>query len=374
MEKLVYLSFGNAGTPGRGVSKKIDGQLKAFQRAGMETTFVSGYNDKLAVYTGTQASEPELLDVPGGTRAQLAKWVDRHAKEFTYAYIRFQFFDLFFKRMLQNLKKQGVRIVVEIPTYPYTEEVKAQGAKGVPKRIVDALFRAGCVRLVDGFTAPVYEGEILGKPGILMRNGIDLDRVQPRTPQEPEGQINLLAVASMSPWHGFERLLNGLHAYQMSDGIRKILLNVVGEGPELGRYQALTKELGLEEQVKFWGRLSGDALERMYDISEVGICSLGVHNFNVAKTNTLKTLEYLAKGMPIVCEQNEAGVALDNQFRLNVPFDNTPIDMKALVHFYDTIYRERTKQQVIEAVRSMCQAECSADAAMKDVIRFLQQT
>ena len=133
MGKLLYVSFGNASTPGRGVTKKINSQLKVFQAAGIDTVFLSGYNNQLAVYYGNAEVEPALEKLSGGTRIQLASWISNHAEEFDYAYIRFQFFDFYFEQMLKSLKKHGTKIIVEIPTYPYIGELKAQGKKGIPK-------------------------------------------------------------------------------------------------------------------------------------------------------------------------------------------------------------------------------------------------
>lgn len=370
MKKLLYVSFGNASTPGRGVTKKINSQLKAFQRAGMETVFISGYNDRLAAYHGNAEVEPEIVKLGGGTRSQLAQWISEHASEYDCAYIRFQFFDFYFQRMLKSLKKNNVKIVVEIPTYPYIGELKAQGLKGKPKIVIDKLFQNVCKKYIDRFVSPAYEGEILGKESLPMKNGIDMEGIKSRCPKpQKEDTVNLLAVASMSPWHAFERIILGLSEYFSSNPSRDVHLELVGDGVELPRYRNMVQELGLDDKVTFRGRLSGDALDKTYDDADIGICSLGIHKLGIARSNTLKTLEYLAKGLPIICEESEAGIGVDNAFRMNVASEDTPIRIPEIICFYDSIYRNRP-EEVIESVRKVCNEECSTDAAIRDIIQF----
>lgn len=372
MGRLLYVSFGNASTPGRGVTKKINSQLKVFQRTGIETMFVSGYNDKLAIYQGNAESEPTLIKLSGGTRKQLAKWISVHAEEFDYAYIRFQFFDYFFNQMLKRLKEKNVKIVVEIPTYPYIDELKGQGLKGTPKIVIDTLFSGICKQKIDRFTSPAYEGSILGSPVIPMKNGIEIDSVQMRSTSIAEdGTISLLAVASMSPWHGYERVIEGMREYYSHDYKRVINLHMVGEGVELDHYKQLVKEYNLQDRITFWGRLSGAPLDEVYNICQIGVCALGTYKHNILKTNALKTLEYLAKGMPVICDTSEVALPVNHKYRMNVPMDRSPVNIDEVIHFYESVFENGKPITEVEiSIRNECRANCSFDSGMRHVVNY----
>ena len=372
MGKIIYVSFGNASIPGRGVTKKINSQLRAFQRRGMETVFVSGYNDRLAVYEGTAESAPNLVKLPGGTRKQLANWISAHAGEFDYAYIRFQFFDYFFNRMLKRLKENNVKIVVEIPTYPYIDELKGQGLKGIPKIIVDSLFTNICRRKIDRFTSPAYEGSILGSPVLPMKNGIETDSVQMRnTSVAEDGVISLLAVASMSPWHGYERVIEGMREYCAHDHKRPVHFHMVGEGVELDHYKQLVNEYGLQDNITFWGRLSGAPLDEVYNLCQIGVCALGTYKHKIAKTNALKTLEYLAKGMPVICDTSEVALPESHPYRMNVPMDRSAVNIGEVICFYESIFENGTPREEVEnSIRNECREKCSFDSGMHNIINF----
>ena len=373
MKKLLYVSFGNANLPGRGVSKKIYGQIAAFKKQGYDCSFISGYDSDVVVRTNDGADHV-IRNERGGVRYKVCRWCVQHADQIGYVYIRFQFFDPMVYRALKAFKRHGASIVMEIPTFPYEDELKIQGLKGKPKLLVDRWYRNKCATLIDRFVCPLFDKPILGTPTIRIRNGIDMASSTPRTPSLDASKIRLLAVASMSRWHGFERLIEGLRRYYSeTDGQkREIVFNVVGEGVELAKYKELTKSYGLEDRVVFWGRRFGDDLEKAYNESDIGISSLGMHRLNTEISNPLKTVEYLAKGTPVVCGDGEASIPDDSPYRLTVPFDDSPIQIEEIIRFYDRVYHEKDVEQVANEIRKFCEETCSMDSAMKPVVDFFQ--
>ena len=275
--------------------------------------------------------------------------------------------------MLRRLKGSGARIVVEIPTYPYIDELKTQGLRGVLKILVDRLFQKPCKGYIDGFTSPAYEGKILGTDPIPMNNGIDMEGIAPRQPSlAADGSVSLLVVASMAPWHGYERVIGGLRRYEAGHPDRPVYLHMVGEGPALEGYRELVRQYGLENRVTFWGRLSGEPLDRIHDRCQIGVCGLGTHKRGIARTNALKALEYLSKGMPIVCDDSEVALGSGHPYRLDVPMDDSPVDIGAVVAFFDSVYRTgKPEAAVIDEIRARCAAECTMDRAMEHVTDFL---
>lgn len=369
MKSLLYVSFGNVNTPGRGVSKKIDGQIGVFQGNGYKCAFVSGYDNGILV-RDNDGKEQIFHNDRQSVRRQICNWCIKNAEQIGYVYIRFQFFDPLVYRMLHVFKKYNAAVVMEIPTYPYEDELRIQGIKGKPKLLVDRLYRNRCAELIDRFTCPLYDKPIMGTQMIHIRNGIDTTHISVRTPKKDHNRIRLLAVASMSRWHGFERLIEGLHQYSMGEHKKEIIFNVVGEGVELDKYQALVKQYALENCVIFWGRRYGAELEKVYDESDIGISSLGMHRLNTEVSNPLKTVEYLAKGMPVVCEDGEVSISSDNPYRCTVPFDDSPIEIGDLIRFYEKVYIGKDPEQVVHEIRTLCEKTCSMESAMKPVVDF----
>ena len=69
----------------------------------------------------------------------------------------------------------------------------------------------------------------------------------------------------------------------------------------------------------------------LYDRCHFAIASLGLHRIGIDVASTLKTREYLAKGMPFVYS-GEVDVFRDEpaHFCMAVPADETPVDVAAL--------------------------------------------
>ncbi|HKQ18681.1 MAG TPA: glycosyltransferase family 4 protein [Candidatus Eisenbacteria bacterium] len=71
-------------------------------------------------------------------------------------------------------------------------------------------------------------------------------------------------------------------------------LSVVGTGPERARLEALAKELGLGNSVRFVGRVENDAMPALYRETDVML------NPSLADNMPISILESLASGVPIV--------------------------------------------------------------------------
>ena len=371
MKRLVYISFENSENRDSGVNKKINGQIQAFEDEGYKTDLVARYKDTFAIYESN--IDPVVLKTKKAWRIEICDWVAEHSSDFDIAYIRFQFFCPFVFHMVQSLHKAGVKTIMEIPTYPYAPELKKQGLKGVPKLIIDSTFKGLCSKYIDSFAAPLYSDPILGKQCLEIRNGIDLHDVLPRNARSSDGVISLVGVAMMAPWHGYDRLIRGIHKYYMNGGRRNVILHLVGEGAATPEYTSLINEFNLSEHVIQHGRMHGKELDAMYDIADIGVGSLGIHRTDVKKTNTLKIMEYMAKGIPVICEHSEFGIPLTSKYRLTVSDDEQSIDLIKIIDFYDSIYSGKDISKIINEIRMECRENCNVKVGLNEVLRFMQE-
>lgn len=372
MNRLLYVSFENSENRASGINKKINGQIDAFRTNGYDVDLAAVYGKGIACFS--ISSEPVVIRGKCIPRITLCSWVAKHALNYDVVYIRFQFFCPFVLNMLKKLHKNNVKVIMEIPTYPYASELKSQGMKGIPKRIIDSTFGSHCAKYIDAFASPLYGGEILGKKSIEIYNGIDIDKVNPRNPRM-DNVIDLLAVAMMAPWHGYDRLIEGIHRYYENGGKRRIVLHLVGEGPATPEYKRLVEKYAIDKHVIFHGKKSGLDLDAMYDIADIGVGSLATVQKKIYKANALKVLEYMAKGLPVICEEVEVGIPKESAYRLTVISDQPSINIEEIIGFYDSIYTVNEPVDVIiEDLRRYCKDNCSVDVGLSGVFEFLNNT
>jgi hypothetical protein len=89
----------------------------------------------------------------------------------------------------------------------------------------------------------------------------------------------------------------------------------------------------MEKNVILYGKKHGEELDRIFDKCDFGIGSLGRHRVGIDKIKTLKNREYAARGIPFIYSETDED--FDNkEYVLKVPADETPIDIKRIIDFY----------------------------------------
>ena len=202
-----------------GISKKIRYQADALRLCGADvrTCHYEVGNDGSRKW---MIDEDVLADLGKGIPAKIKKrlsfapilqYVRREGIQCVYirSYHNANPFTIHFVRML---KKQGVRVLLEIPTYPYDHEYSS-GMEKV-QLYTDKLFRHAFCRYVDFIVTFSSDDRIFGRPTIRISNGIDFARIPLRSPRHGTSkELHLIGVAEIHFWHGFDRLLKGLGAY-----------------------------------------------------------------------------------------------------------------------------------------------------------------
>lgn len=265
---------------------------------------------------------------------------------FDFIYIRKYMIDWGLIRLLKAIKRTNpkIKIVFEIPTYPYDLEWN---------RLVDQtmlwkekICRRFLHKYVDRIVTFSDDKEIWGIETIPISNGIDIKCLPKKRilSNKKEVQINLLAVALLAPWHGYDRLINGLFEYYKNPQEVIVYLNIVGTGPEYKNLQQLVKNYGLNNVVKFYGKLHGEDLSHLYNVNDLAIGSLGMHRIGLHKAHTLKVREYCAIGIPFIKSYYD-NIFDNNHFKymLNVSEDESYIDIKNIITFYNRLGMDKRK-------------------------------
>ena len=272
---------------------------------------------------------------------------------------------------LRQLKAEGGRLVLEYPTYPKEQENSRFFLRRQVFRYTDRIL--GRIHpLVDLYAligAPC-DGTLDGRPAMNIVNGVDVDAYPQHTPNADDPTVRLLALASMSGWHGYDRILHSLAAYQGDAEVRIEFAGGDGDG-SLAVWTALSKSLGLEDRVMFHGPLYGEALDALIARCDVGVGSLGMYRFGITQGMTLKLREYMARGLPFLSAVEDPALPDDPAFALRVPNDDTPIDMAQVVAFGKNAKRDA---DVSRRMRTHAMKTMSWTGVMRAVLERVKPT
>lgn len=359
-----------------GVAKKTTSQSNVFSNTFPEFHKVHLNNTGMVVkYKGVEKTikksfckKIEPLEKRIIYYKSLLKYIDSY--NIDVIYMRYPLSDPFFIKFLKKCKERKIRILMEVATYPYDSELGNLTLK------FDKTNRKKLNKHVDIITTYSNDKEIFGIPTINIWNGVDFEEISIRKTNETniDNEINLIAVSSMAPWHGYDRFIHGLGDYYKSGGKRKVKLHMVGSGKLIQEYKKLLKEYGIEEYIIFYGSKSGKELDEVYDKSDIAIESLGVHRKNIYISSSLKSREYGAKGLPIVTSCKIDYIPEVYKYQLNVLADERSIDINKVIEFYDTVYGENiSSRDVAEEIREFAKGRVDISITMKPVIDYIRE-
>ena len=360
MKKLIYISGGEYRyIPG--VYKKIHNEIKALS--------MNGFDTKL-IFVEENPKWKKAIPFSSSFR-----WKDVQVEPADCLYVRWEAVSFPFLRMLKRWKRENpeLTIVLEFGTYPYEDELKKLSNIVTSGR--DAFYRRFLKRYVDIVTLCTSFSEVFGIPAIEMVNCITVDdvKVPERTEYRPDNTINILSVASIEYYYGYDRLIRGIANYYQSDrASRDVQLHLVGDGTIVPELKELCKKVHVEDHVTFYGYRTGKDLDDIYEMADIGIDVLGGHRKGDIWFGTLKSREYMCKGLPFVTEYPlPENIAPIYPYILKVPDDESDIDLQKLVDFFDEIKKE-SRQETISKMRGFAYTYCDISVAMNPIIDFLE--
>jgi hypothetical protein len=134
-----------------------------------------------------------------------------------------------------------------------------------------------------------------------------------------------------NPWHGVDLLIDSIKKTQ------DIFLHLVGEyDPEL------LNSISDEERSRIfsYGKLTGDDYNIVFEKVHIAVSSLALHRIGLTESNTLKSKEYTARGIPFILGSNDIDFndqkIKDFVLRLDVR-ENNLIDFEKVKKFLLTI-------------------------------------
>lgn len=339
MKRALFLIF-HGFDPNNGISKKISYQVDALKTCNMEVhlCYMDESITKKRIVDGTT-----IADYGTGIMSKIKKRTEfssivRFAvdNQIEFVYIRSNHnANPFTIRMVRLMKMAGMKVVMEIPTYPYDSEYKAQG---MSKQIFqDKLFRNFLAKELDAIVTFSDYPLIFGQRTIRISNGIDFNHVTIKNNlNDTTETLNLIGVAEIHRWHGFDRLVKGLANYYSQPQAYIVRFHVVGyfysaEGE--AEFKQLIADNHMEDYVILYGKKHGEELDRLFNICDFGIGSLGRHRVGIQKIKTLKNREYAARGIPFTYSETDSDFD-DRPYVLKMPADESPVDIQEIIRFH----------------------------------------
>ena len=342
---LVYHGFSEHS----GISKKIHYQVKGL--------YENGHDVHLCYYdfadNGHRCRYVDgniIKDYGTGNLAAIRQRFDydciydycvREGIEFVYARC-FQNANPWLISFFKKLRKAGIHAVTEIPTYPYDQEFQHFELKIRLELKIDQLFRKKLYQQMDALVTFSDAECIFGQRTIRISNGVDFDSIPLHNCQLSivNSQLNLIGVAEVHDWHGFDRVMTGIGEFYRQKQVANnhqpdVFFHVVG-GVHAYRmnnvFAPIINQYGLQDKIIFHGQLFGDALTEVFNQCQFAIGSLGRHRSGITIIKTLKNREYATRGIPFIYSEQDSDFE-HQPYILKAPADDSPINIQKIIDF-----------------------------------------
>jgi len=172
------------------------------------------------------------------------------------------------------------------------------------------LFEKLCLRLADHVittnlsykTLEMERGGVPSQRIAIVRNGIDLERMQPVDPDlllRHRAHTILGYVGAMGPQDGVDYLVRALYHLIYDLGRHDVCCVIIGKGDVSRDLKALAEELHVEDHIWFTGWIPDSDLIRYLSTVDICVDPDPSNPFNDRST-MIKMMEYMALGKPIV--------------------------------------------------------------------------
>lgn len=366
------------------LKNKFDGQMNACVRLGYEVWYLEWDGASFyAICKNTQTKEKVLSckTIMGKTRYYHTQYfIDLYRagcrllkkEAFHYIYMRNM---MFFPPAISMRNKTGsqTKWILEIPSYPFEAEWEAE--KRVLRRLglqISDHYRKKIFSKADMFVIcgePV-KGLAYGKPAINVINGTDVENLPIRIPKGNKKEIHILLLASMCFWQAYDRMIEAMKEYKGKEAVKLHFVGNDGDG-SLKIWKEMAENYGLTERIIFHGALYGRQLDEMVDQADIGIGTLGLYRKGSNEGATLKVREYMSRGLPFVYAGNDQAIAEGLEYVLQVPNDDTALDMEAIVAFAKKL---KAAGKIPERMREYAREHMSWDSEFEKIFEKAGET
>lgn len=349
--------------PNSGVDQKITSQLHSLENNGFNKVFKGMFdeNNWLCI-NGVPVAKRQSISHLHHQKLFYSKLID-FIKENKISFIYFRFNCRSEPVMIwffHKLKQMGVTCVMEIPTYPYDGELKKDRFY-----YLDKFTRGLLSKQMHRIVTFSDRKTIFGQKTINISNGVDFNKLPVRQ-FDNSPTFNIMGVANLRYWHGFDRVIKGLANYIKEKTNSDVYFHIVSgkENRDVRELKELTKRLHLEQYVVFHGEVVGEELNNLFNQCQIAIGSLGRHRNKIYSLKTLKNVEYAARGIPFVYSENNEDFD-DKPYVIKVEPNESPIDIPRLIDRFNSITLK--SEEIRRSVKNL-----SWDDQMEKVVKEVQ--
>lgn len=361
-----------------GVYKKVLSQSEAFQELGYECKILFVKDTSYAYLMDIKADVTTKIDI---THIESLGIVYNYLKECDFCYARFELLrHKYYRKIIRLCRKENVKIISEIPTYPPYQESLARVKYSIQKKLYLKALKTliGVVFVIFDMYVMTFYSQIVViiaddkrfrfTKTLRIENGINL-KTNPYQETKYNGVINIIAVSNFSIWNGYDRVIRGIKNYINETGKHDIKLIMVGDKSAGKDLIKLTDELGVANDVEFRGSLSGEDLNVAYSKAHIALGALGNHRRKVFKNSSLKAKEYASRGMLMVLSDAEGMDKEIEESSYIVKSDETPIDLESIKEWFLSL-NNRDERRL--RIRKYAESNFSWTIQIKKIVKFMK--
>lgn len=337
---ILYITFVDVeSNESIGVKKKIIGQVEGMRSNGHKVSYTICEKNSF-IYVDYQDNKSEIYKFKNNKHKRMYMYNKNlinviKSNEIDTIYMRYALSDFLLIRFLKKVKKLVKKIYIEIPTYPYDNEISDIKCK------IDSIFRKYLYKYVDKIILSSQKvDKVFNIPTEFVNNGVSIKEIKyvNREYSKSKKTINLIGVSFIRKSNGYDRLILGIRDYYLNKNIEKqINVQFIGDGSEVNNLKELVDKYNLNDYIHFEGIKSGDELDEYFEKADIAIGSLGDHRSGIEFKSPLKSREYCARGIPFISATKDPGFDGNEKFILNIKSNDDPININEIVKFYEDL-------------------------------------
>lgn len=346
-----------------GIRKKMYMQMKAFQDLGYDPTYIVADEAKVLIHDiANNNIEIFYFAAINSLYDFIRQKIKNINPEFIYMRYRIIYTPALYE-LYSNLCKENNKVICEFYTYPYDTEFSDDNLD----MLIDRIYSSQLHTFIKSSTNYNAYNEIMGIPSTGIINGVNVSTLPlAKLPINKHNDFNMIAVATMHPWHGYDRIIEGIHKYYQDDGKKLLKLHLVGDGQEISKYKELVKKYQIEKNVVFHGMITNKkTLDNLYDGMDLAIGSVGMHRLSLQIVSPIKSAEYCSRGIPFVINYEDISFEKKSSFYYKATMDDSPIGINDLINFANN---HRTLEMA-EQMRQFAIDELSWHGQIKKVLK-----
>ena len=341
--KIAYINLVYSKENMLGVEKKILEEAKFFSKQGIDVYFLNrsrdGYEENVYFKRVDDYHDKRFFELylRAFTFKVIEKIVDLDA--YDKIYLRYPLMDL---SALSFAKRYGYKTITqhhgkelqEIKTYKIRLPFKI--FQYLNERFIAPHF----FKHIYGLTAisedlVSYEVKRVNFKGKTKRfsNGINPIHFSMNKPPKLDREFNLIMVSSSyAAWHGLDRLLKSLELFQSDE----ISINLYLVGKLTSEFDAVLSSCEKNSSVHVYrlGKLYKKELDTIFDKAHMACDSLAMYRLDMHEASTLKSKEYIARGIPFLYSAPDYDLTSLNAYLYDVKNEDSLINFHLILKFY----------------------------------------